>query len=37
VAVTALTHLGVPIDPAWDLDGRAVGLRASPATSAGAP
>jgi arylsulfatase A-like enzyme len=28
VAVTALTHLGIEIDPAWKLDGRAVGLRA---------
>lgn len=27
VAVTALTHLGVDIDPAWNLDGRAVALR----------
>jgi arylsulfatase A-like enzyme len=27
VAVTALTHLGIPVDPAWKLDGRAVGLR----------
>ena len=27
VAVTALTHLGIEIDPAWGLDGRAVGLR----------
>ncbi len=27
VAVTALTHLGLEIDPAWSLDGRAVGLR----------
>jgi len=26
VAATALTHLGVDIDPAWDLDGRAIGL-----------
>ena len=26
VAVTALTHLGVAIDPAWHLDGKAVGL-----------
>jgi predicted AlkP superfamily pyrophosphatase or phosphodiesterase len=26
VAVTALTHLGVAIDPAWKLDGKAVGL-----------
>jgi predicted AlkP superfamily pyrophosphatase or phosphodiesterase len=26
VAVTALVHLGVEIDEAWDLDGRAVGL-----------
>lgn len=24
VAVTALTHLGVPIDPAWKLDGRSL-------------
>ncbi len=27
VAVTALTHLGVTIHPAWELDGVAVGLR----------
>jgi arylsulfatase A-like enzyme len=27
VAVTALTHLGIAIDPAWQLDGHAVGLR----------
>lgn len=27
VAVTALTHLGIPIDPAWELDGRPVGVR----------
>jgi predicted AlkP superfamily pyrophosphatase or phosphodiesterase len=27
VAVTALVHLGVEIDPAWDLDGVVVGLR----------
>lgn len=27
VAVTALTHLGITIDPAWGLDGKAVGLR----------
>lgn len=26
VAVTALAHLGIPIDPAWDLDGQVVGL-----------
>jgi len=26
VAATALTHLGVPIDPKWKLDGRPVGL-----------
>jgi predicted AlkP superfamily pyrophosphatase or phosphodiesterase len=26
VAVTALTHLGIAIDPAWELDGKAVGL-----------
>ncbi len=25
--VTALTHLGVEIDPAWELDGKAVGLK----------
>ena len=27
VAVTALAHLGVTLDPAWSLDGRVVGLR----------
>jgi predicted AlkP superfamily pyrophosphatase or phosphodiesterase len=27
VAVTALTHLGIPVDTVWDLDGRAVGIR----------
>jgi len=27
VAVTALTHLGIPLDPAWGLDGRGVGVR----------
>ena len=27
VAVTALTHLGIEIDPTWNLDGRAVGLQ----------
>ncbi|MDP2956886.1 MAG: alkaline phosphatase family protein [Longimicrobiales bacterium] len=27
VAVTALAHLGIAIDPAWQLDGKAVGLR----------
>ena len=27
VAVTALTHLGIEIDPAWGLDGNVVGLR----------
>lgn len=26
IAATALAHLGVAIDPAWDLDGRPVGL-----------
>lgn len=26
VAVTALAHLGIEIDPAWDLDGNVVGL-----------
>ena len=26
VAVTALAHLGVPLDPAWNLDGQVVGL-----------
>ena len=26
VAATALVHLGVPIDPKWNLDGKAVGL-----------
>jgi predicted AlkP superfamily pyrophosphatase or phosphodiesterase len=28
VAVTALAHLGIPADPAWELEGRVVGLRA---------
>ena len=27
VPVTALTHLGIKIDPAWQLDGKAVGIR----------
>ena len=27
LAVTALTHLGISIDPAWELDGKPVGLR----------
>ena len=27
IAVTALTHLGVSIDPAWELNGKPVGLR----------
>lgn len=27
VAVTALVHMGIEIDPGWDLDGRAIGLR----------
>ena len=27
IAATALVHLGIPIDPAWQLDGRAVGLK----------
>ncbi len=27
VAVTALTHLGVTIDPGWQLDGKAVALK----------
>jgi predicted AlkP superfamily pyrophosphatase or phosphodiesterase len=26
VAVTALVHMGITIDPAWELDGKAVGL-----------
>ncbi len=30
VAVTALVHLGVEIDPAWNLDGRSVALRVPP-------
>lgn len=29
VVPTALAHLGVPIDPKWQLDGRAVGLRST--------
>jgi hypothetical protein len=27
VAATALTHLGIPLDPTWKLDGHPVGLR----------
>lgn len=27
VAATALTHLGIALDPAWELDGKPVGLR----------
>lgn len=27
IVPTALTHLGIPIDPTWELDGRAVGLK----------
>lgn len=27
IAVTALTHMGIEIDPAWALDGKAVGLK----------
>ncbi len=30
VPVTALTHLGVAIDPAWHLDGRPIGLKDIP-------
>ena len=28
--MTALTHLGIDIDPAWELDGQVVGSRAVP-------
>jgi len=27
VAVTALAHLGIPVDPSWGLDGRVIALR----------
>ena len=27
VSVTALTHLGIRIDPSWQLDGKPVGIR----------
>jgi len=27
VPVIALTHLGIPIESAWQLDGKAVGIR----------
>lgn len=27
VPVTALTHLGVPLDPKWELDGKPIGLK----------
>jgi len=30
VAATAMVYLGMAIDPAWNLDGRVVGLRADP-------
>ena len=30
VCVTVLAHLGVPVDPAWDLDGRVEGLPLPP-------
>jgi hypothetical protein len=29
VAVTALTHLDIPIDKSWNLDGKAVALKAT--------
>ncbi len=29
IPVTAMTHLGIDIDPAWDLDGRVSGLQSS--------
>lgn len=29
VAVTALVHLGIPLDPQWQLDGRPVGLKSA--------
>jgi arylsulfatase A-like enzyme len=32
VAVTALAHLGIPLDPAWDLDGKVVGISAGGST-----
>jgi predicted AlkP superfamily pyrophosphatase or phosphodiesterase len=34
VAVTALAHLGIPIDPAWELDGKVAGI-ASPGMPGG--
>jgi predicted AlkP superfamily pyrophosphatase or phosphodiesterase len=30
IAPTVLTHMGLAIDPAWKLDGQAVGLKAAP-------
>lgn len=33
VPVTALTHLGIALDPAWHLDGKPIGLRASATSS----
>jgi predicted AlkP superfamily pyrophosphatase or phosphodiesterase len=33
VAATALTHLGVALDPSWKLDGRPVGLKVKPRSS----
>ncbi|MBM3216765.1 metalloenzyme superfamily, partial [Candidatus Poribacteria bacterium] len=29
VGVTALVHLGVPVEPSWEMDGRVVALTAS--------
>lgn len=37
VAVTALTHLGVAIDPAWELDGTVVGIGTSGAIARRGP
>ncbi len=34
VAATVLTHMGVPIDPAWQLDSRPIGLTATAAPAA---
>jgi len=34
VPVTALTHLGIAVDPAWNLDGKVVGIRPSRAAVA---
>jgi hypothetical protein len=37
IAATALTHLGVKLDPAWKLDGVAAGLKGHPSPAVSRP